>query len=279
MANARDTLQSTSDVVQTDDDDHRPARKKLSPKLRFEVFKRDSFKCQYCGRCAPDVVLEIDHIEAHAKGGSDDILNLVTSCKECNGGKGVRALGDHTVLAKQRTQLEELQERREQLEMMIQWRNTNEDIVTDAFCELWRRRSKGLKLSEAGFSGARNLIRRFGIERALLALDQAFDQVLEFRGSKATRASADRALRFAFVLAEPENIQALYRIRARVRARWNNAHDGMAIALLRKVHRAGVSIEEIDDVCTKLMGEKQTSFLWWKDEMEDWIAEIVRAGI
>jgi 5-methylcytosine-specific restriction endonuclease McrA len=29
-------------------------RKALSKKLRFEVFKRDNFTCQYCGRAAPD---------------------------------------------------------------------------------------------------------------------------------------------------------------------------------------------------------------------------------
>lgn len=40
-------------------------RKGLSPKVRFEVFKRDSFKCQYCGRSAPDVMLRADHIEPH----------------------------------------------------------------------------------------------------------------------------------------------------------------------------------------------------------------------
>ena len=44
-------------------------RKALSQKIRFEVFKRDSFTCQYCGRKAPDVVLQVDHIVPVAKGG------------------------------------------------------------------------------------------------------------------------------------------------------------------------------------------------------------------
>ena len=38
-------------------------RKSLSKKIRFEVFKRDKFTCQYCGKTAPNVVLEVDHIE------------------------------------------------------------------------------------------------------------------------------------------------------------------------------------------------------------------------
>lgn len=68
------------------------SRKPISKKLRFEVFKRDSFICQYCGKSAPSVVLEVDHIEPVSKGGTNDILNLVTSCFDCNNGR--RRLSD-----------------------------------------------------------------------------------------------------------------------------------------------------------------------------------------
>lgn len=33
-------------------------RKPLSKRIRFEVFKRDSFTCQFCGRTPPEVILE-----------------------------------------------------------------------------------------------------------------------------------------------------------------------------------------------------------------------------
>src|SRR6185503_5116677 len=59
----------------------------LSVRTRFEVFKRDEFTCQYCGRRSPDVVLECDHITAVCNGGSDDPINLITSCWDCNHGK------------------------------------------------------------------------------------------------------------------------------------------------------------------------------------------------
>lgn len=42
----------------------RRTKKSLTKKIRFEVFKRDSFKCQYCGAAAPDVMLEVDQLEA-----------------------------------------------------------------------------------------------------------------------------------------------------------------------------------------------------------------------
>lgn len=35
-------------------------RKGIPRSIRFEVFKRDMFTCQYCGRKAPDVILEVD---------------------------------------------------------------------------------------------------------------------------------------------------------------------------------------------------------------------------
>lgn len=68
------------------DQDSTP-RRPLSARTRFEVFKRDKFQCQYCGRKSPDVVLEIDHITPLCLGGSDDPINLLTSCWECNRGK------------------------------------------------------------------------------------------------------------------------------------------------------------------------------------------------
>ena len=62
-------------------------RKSISKRVRFEVFKRDCFTCQYCGRVPPTVMLEIDHIIPVVGGGSNDESNLVTSCFDCNRGK------------------------------------------------------------------------------------------------------------------------------------------------------------------------------------------------
>lgn len=75
-------------------------RKSLSKKIRFEVFKRDNFTCRYCGKSAPDVVLEVDHIIPVSKGGTDDICNLATSCLDCNRGKGAKKLSDNSTVKK-----------------------------------------------------------------------------------------------------------------------------------------------------------------------------------
>ncbi|MCC6756031.1 MAG: HNH endonuclease [Solirubrobacterales bacterium] len=69
----------------------RPSRT-ITPSVRFEVFRRDGFTCQYCGRRAPNVVLHVDHVVAVVAGGSNDLDNLLTACSTCNVGKGGRSL-------------------------------------------------------------------------------------------------------------------------------------------------------------------------------------------
>lgn len=65
---------------------------KLSNKRRFEIFQRDGFKCQYCGKGPPETVLEVDHIHPRSAGGTDEDSNLRTACWGCNSGKGARQL-------------------------------------------------------------------------------------------------------------------------------------------------------------------------------------------
>jgi len=97
-------------------------RKSISKKLRFEIFKRDSFCCQYCGKSSPDVVLEINHINPIAKGGKNDSLNLITACFDCNRGKSDRQLSSNAEMSKQIDQLAVMNERKNQLEMMFRWK-------------------------------------------------------------------------------------------------------------------------------------------------------------
>jgi hypothetical protein len=59
----------------------------LSKRTRFEIFKRDGFKCVYCGATPVDRPLHVDHVEAVAEGGDNDPANLVTACDSCNLGK------------------------------------------------------------------------------------------------------------------------------------------------------------------------------------------------
>lgn len=62
-------------------------RKPISKKMRFEVFKRDGFKCAYCGQSPPSVTLEVDHVDPYSKGGECTLSNYLTACFDCNRGK------------------------------------------------------------------------------------------------------------------------------------------------------------------------------------------------
>lgn len=64
----------------------------MSPKLRFLVLQRDGFTCRYCGARAPDVQLHVDHVVARKLGGSNDLRNLATACRDCNLGKAALEL-------------------------------------------------------------------------------------------------------------------------------------------------------------------------------------------
>lgn len=153
-------------------------RKAIPLKIRTEVFKRDMFTCQYCGRKAPDVVLEIDHIKPVAKGGTNHITNLVTSCFECNRGKGDRELSDTTVIDKERTQLEMLQERNEQLKMMLEWREellSIEEKEVDAVNDLLERKT-GFGINEYGRKTIGKLIKKYGLEEILESTSISIEQ-------------------------------------------------------------------------------------------------------
>ncbi len=63
----------------------------VTPRLRFEVLRRDGFRCRYCGAGAGTAALEADHVTPIALGGGDEMANLVTACEPCNSGKASTA--------------------------------------------------------------------------------------------------------------------------------------------------------------------------------------------
>jgi hypothetical protein len=157
-------------------------RKSISKKTRFEVFKRDGFKCQYCGAMAPDVLLEIDHIQPVSKDGAHDILNFLTACSTCNAGKSDRPLSDDTAVKKQQAQLQQLHERREQLEMMLQWRDGLKDIESDQIdvvAKAWSDAAPGWVLNETGRKGAKLLMKKHGLQQVLDAIETASDRYMK----------------------------------------------------------------------------------------------------
>ncbi len=59
----------------------------ISKALRYQILRRDNHTCQACGRTAPEVKLQVDHVIPEALGGQTVPENLRTLCADCNGGK------------------------------------------------------------------------------------------------------------------------------------------------------------------------------------------------
>lgn len=147
----------------------------LSKRLRFEIFKRDGFKCRYCGS-APTAggPLHVDHVVAVANGGTDDPENLVTACQQCNLGKSAVPLSEKQHAAA----LGELDEaKREHAEQIAEYLKVQKDVAAARdemqkfLNEQWEQRVR----TRAGTTAQRfpTLAEEFGVARLLEAFDIA----------------------------------------------------------------------------------------------------------
>jgi hypothetical protein len=242
-----------------------PARRPISKKLRFEVFKRDSFTCQYCGRKAPDVILQVDHIHPRSKGGKDNILNYITSCVDCNAGKF------NEVLEKQRRQLEELQERKEQIEMMFDWQRSLFGLEEHARSELaafWCELVPGYSLNALGMKQLTSLQRRFGIEEVLVCMRLAAEQyiktdergLLNHNSVNEAWDKVGRICTWRKRYKDNPGLDRLYYIRGILRNRLKYLNQATAIDVLKQAYAAGVSLEDLQD-----MAKEAISWSSWRD--------------
>jgi 5-methylcytosine-specific restriction endonuclease McrA len=65
---------------------------------RRNIFLRDNYTCQYCGRKPPKDDLTIDHVVPRSLGGRSEWENVVLACTDCNTRKGGR--GPHDLAMK-----------------------------------------------------------------------------------------------------------------------------------------------------------------------------------
>lgn len=64
----------------------RKSQRQISQHIMWQCFRRDSFKCCYCG--ADDVPMTVDHLILWEEGGPTIPENLLTCCKQCNHNRG-----------------------------------------------------------------------------------------------------------------------------------------------------------------------------------------------
>lgn len=253
-------------------------RRGISKRTRFEVFKRDGFACQYCGAKAPDALMQVDHVSPVSKGGADEILNYVTACVDCNSGKSDRELDDQSILAKQRAQLEELAERRDQLQMMVTWRDGLRNLEEEKVQQLVSRKDSihpGWSTNETGMAEIRRLLKKTPFDLALQAVDEAARQVVIGEDGKATEESVrgigETIGRIATALVadrKDPGLRELYFIRGIARKRFDLV-DWKALNLLKDARAAGVPIDELRRAALEAR--------YWR-EFERWIENLMEGA-
>ena len=111
------------------------------------------------------------------------MLNLITSCFDCNSGKSDRTLGDTTILDKQHKQLAELQERKRQIEMMFEWQKSLmslDDQVVEELSLFWNERVNPFSLNANGRRRLKKLAKRYSIDELMPAIEAAVTQYVEY---------------------------------------------------------------------------------------------------
>jgi hypothetical protein len=254
-------------------------RKTLSKKTRFEIFKRDSFTCQYCGKSAPDVILQVDHIMPVSKGGENEITNLITACYLCNQGKRDILLDDDAVIAKRKKQLDELQERREQIEMMYEWQSGLADLDSEqvgVVCKLFSELISGYSINENGQEYLKKVITKYGLSEVLESLRISTNQYLELRDGKTTPESVTKAYEYIEKICrnrkrikEKPYLADLYKASNIVRYKSRYYNHWQVMNILEKAYRSGA---DADDLI--FIAQQANSYSHWENSMLKFIEHL-----
>lgn len=160
-------------------------RKALNKTIRFEMFKRDEFTCQYCGRKPPAVILEIDHIIPVSAGGNNDIANLITACFDCNRGKKDKLLTNKKTRSDLKKIIAERKESEEQLKEYYKFLEEEETrILNDLefIVSEWESYDKNYTLSPKARASIKIFLKKLPRTELSEAIAIAFSKdVLDFR--------------------------------------------------------------------------------------------------
>ena len=242
-------------------------RKNLSKSVRFEVFKRDSFTCQYCGKSAPDVVLEVDHIIPVSKGGDNDISNLITSCFECNRGKSNKKLTDNQTLKLQKEELDKLSKRREQLEMMSKWRiellNIEHEEVNKLIEIVNLENSLNISLTNTGTKNIIKLIKKYGFNEVLECSVISFGQYEPETAMKKIEA----IIKNRRMQKDNPELKDLHYIKGIAKNRFSYFDSRKAFLILKNGYDSGITIEELKAItleCKNWSEWRETIEYYWE---------------
>lgn len=163
-------------------------------------------------------------------------------------------MSDHSVVEKQRDQLQDLSERREQLEMMISWKEGMCDLRTmtvDRLADLWAKLIPGYGLNETGRQGLKKLAGRYALDELMEAMRIALDQYIEVKDGKPTQESVEIAWKKVTGICRMRELEKtkpyirdLFYTRGILRKRVY-VNEFYVMELLESAHLAGVSVHSL----------------------------------
>lgn len=239
-------------------------RKSITKKTRFEVFKRDSFTCQYCGSKAPDVILEVDHINPKSKGGKDDLLNLITACFNCNRGKSDRKINDDSVVEKQRKQIEQLNIRRQQLEMMLAWRDGELELKNMQYekaIDFFNSHFTKFALSDVGIKNITKAVNKYGLISVLEAIELAVQKYYKSDDDFNTVLSKTNGILHCNTL--PEHMKKISYVLGICKNKWPTYNLWQIKKLLIQYNEDGYCLDDVINRLKKDEFKNYSSFKIW----------------
>jgi hypothetical protein len=171
---------------------------------------------------------------------------------------------------KQRAMLDELSERREQLEMMLAWRDGLKKIDEDAVqcvADAWRSTADGWYLNEAGLKGVKTFLKKVPLAHVLEAIDTAGDKYLtRDDDGKFTAESVNLAWTKVAAIAKsamlPDYERQLLYIRGICRNRFTYCNETKCIQLLKEAYEAGVDLDTLTAIA-----KEERNWTNWQNAM------------
>ena len=197
----------------------------------------------------------------------------------CNQGKRDILLDDDAVIAKRKKQLDELQERREQIEMMYEWQSGLADLDSEqvgVVCKLFSELISGYSINENGQEYLKKVITKYGLSEVLESLRISTNQYLELRDGKTTPESVTKAYEYIEKICrnrkrikEKPYLADLYKASNIVRYKSRYYNHWQVMNILEKAYRSGA---DADDLI--FIAQQANSYSHWENSMLKFIEHL-----
>jgi len=256
----------------------------LSPSLRRLILERDEFTCTECGQQVPKVLLYIDKIlspETEAALGTQPEEDKYTClCESCY----KQAHGHLQIKAATRTA-----ERRQQLEMMVEWRREKRGLESDTIAYLIdyiNGKIEPYSLSKSGEKDIRVAVKKSNFTEALNAVDETFDHYVTYdNGDDINQKSVNTFISkiggYLYINSLPPVEQEIYHVCNSCRSHFDywGPQKGKAyvedyVSALRDYGWDELQI--LDDLKNELLKESNKKKNWseWRDFIVKWTSDI-----